>query len=213
MSIPEGYMLNGLGHLVPVEQVREHDLLRDELVRELTVEAVELSARLSRFKERALNDIAAFVELSAERYGVQLGGKKGNVTLSSFDGSLKVARTFADRITFGPEILAAKKLIDSCLRRWTEGADSNVRALVDRAFRTDKKGEIRTTNVLELLRLEIDDEEWKTAMEALKDSIETTGSAVYVRVYRRQGDADQYVAIPLDLAAVHLVDGEVGDDV
>jgi hypothetical protein len=52
------------------------------------------------------------------------------------------------------------------------------------------------------MRLEIDDAEWKRAMEAIRDSIQTTGTAVYVRVYERIGDSDQYKAIPLDLAAV-----------
>lgn len=208
MTIPEGYMMNAVGHLVPTEKVREHDKLRDSLTRELVAEAKDLSARLAKFKARSLQDIAAFVELSAEKYGVSLGGKKGNISLTSYDGRFKVVRAFNERLTFGPELLAAKELVDRCLRRWTEGAGDNVRALVDRAFRTDKKGEIRTASVLELLRLNIDDDEWRRAMDALRDSIETTGTSVYVRVYERVGETDQYVAIPLDLAAVHLVEAE-----
>ena len=39
-------------------------------------------------------------------------------------------------------------------------------------------------------------------MQAIKDSIQSCGTAVYVRVYERVGDSDQYQAIPLDLAAV-----------
>jgi hypothetical protein len=50
--------------------------------------------------------------------------------------------------------------------------------------------------------MEIDDDEWQRAMDAIRDSIHTTGTATYVRVYQRVGDSDQYQAIPLDLAAV-----------
>jgi hypothetical protein len=37
--------------------------------------------------------------------------------------------------------------------------------------------------VLELLRLEIDDSEWRNAMQAIRDSIQAVGTAIYVRVY------------------------------
>lgn len=201
-TIPEGYMRNAAGHLVPVEQVREHDKLRDEVARELAAEAEELHQRLKAFKAKALGDIADLVSIAAERYEVQLGGKKGNVTAATYDGQYKVMRSYAERVTFTEELEAAKELINDCIMRWSEGANANIRALVDRAFRTDSKGQIKTTAILELLRLEIDDDGWQRAMQALKDSIQSAGTAVYIRVYKRIGDSDQYRAVPLDLAAV-----------
>lgn len=60
----------------------------------------------------------------------------------------------------------------------------------------------KTASVLDLMRLEIDDEDWKNAMGAIRASIQSTGTAIYVRVYERIGDSGQYKAIPLDLAAV-----------
>ncbi len=201
-TIPAGYLRNASGHLVPEEQVRDHDKLRDRVAKDLAAEAEELSARLAAFKARALGDIGDLVSISAERYGVNLGGNKGNVTLASFDGQYKVTRTYAERITFTEELEAAKVLINSCIMRWSEGANANIRVLVDRAFRTNSKGQIKTAAVLELLRLEIKDEDWLRAMQALKDSIQTAGTAVYVRVYQRIGQSDQYRPVPLDLAAV-----------
>lgn len=200
--IPEGYMRNASGHLVPEDQVRDQDKLRDQVARELAREAEELNARLAAFKRKALGDIADLVEIAAERYDVHLGGKKGNVTAATYDGQYRVQRSYAERVTFTEELEAAKALINDCIMRWSEGANPHIRALVDRAFRTDSKGQIKTTAVLELLRLEIDDEGWLRAMEALKDSIQSAGTAVYIRVYKRIGDGDQYQAVPLDLAAV-----------
>lgn len=201
-DIPAGYWRNAAGHLVPEDQVREQDKFRDQVARELVAEAIELNQRLARFKAKALADIADLVRLSAERYDVQLGGKKGNVSVTTYDGAYKVVRQLAERLAFTEELEAAKVLINQCIDRWSEGANPHIRALVDRAFRTDTKGQLKTSAVLELLRLEIDDDEWKRAMEALRDSIQAVGTAVYVRVYQRVGDSDQYVAIPLDLAAV-----------
>lgn len=201
-TIPDGYMRNASGHLVPTDKVREQDKLRDATVQSLVAEAMEANARLKAFKSRALSDIADLVKISGEKYQVVLGGKKGNVNLVSYDGKYKVVRSMADRIVFTEEIEAAKALINSCIDRWSEGANDNIRVLVDRAFSKDKTGQLKTASVLELMRLEIADEEWKRAMLAIKDSIQTTGSAIYVRVYERVGDSDQYKAIPLDLAAV-----------
>ena len=201
-TIPADHMRNALGHLVPVELVREQDLLRDQVARSIGERARDLHERLQHFKAQALADIADLVKIAGARYEVQLGGKKGNVTITSYDGSIKVIRSVADNISFTEEIEAGKQLINQCIDRWSEGANANIRALVDRAFRTDSKGQMKTSAVLELLRLEIADEEWKRAMKAIADSIQTAGTSTYVRVYQRVGDSDSYVAIPLDLAAV-----------
>lgn len=199
---PDGYMKNALGHLVPRANVREQDLMRDEVARNLATQASALNQALSDFKKKALGDMADLIKIAGERYEVTLGGKKGNVSISSYDGKYKVQRSVADRIQFTEEIEAAKALINQCIARWSEGANDNIRAIVDRAFSKDTKGQIKTSAVLDLMRLEIDDAEWKRAMEAIRDSIQTTGTAIYVRVYERIGDSDQYKAIPLDLAAV-----------
>lgn len=201
-TIPVDHMRNALGHLVPVELVREQDLLRDQVARSIGDRARDLHDRLQQFKAQALADISDLVKIAGARYEVQLGGKKGNVTITSYDGSIKVIRSVADNISFTEEIEAGKQLINQCIDRWSEGANANIRALVDRAFRTDSKGQMKTSAVLELLRLEINDEEWKRAMKAIADSIQTAGTSTYVRVYQRVGDSDNYVAISLDLAAV-----------
>ncbi|WP_275100115.1 DUF3164 family protein [Sedimenticola hydrogenitrophicus] len=200
--IPTGYMRNAAGHLVPEAQVREQDKLRDDRVRYLVDLAKSLNHALTTFKRQALDEIEDLVQIAAERYDTRIGGRKGNIQLSSYDGRYKVCRHVADRIAFTEELEAAKSLINGCITRWSEGANNNIRALVDRAFRTDTQGQIKTAAVLELLRLEIDDAEWLRAMDALRDSIQTVGTAIYVRVYERIGDSDQYRAIPLDLASV-----------
>jgi hypothetical protein len=205
-KIPDGYMQNAAGHLVPLEQVREADLLRDQVARDLAAAARDLSAQLAAFKQKALADIADIVALAGERYGVVMGGKKGNVQIDSYDGRYRVSRQVAERIAFTEELEVAKELINRCIIRWSEGANPQIRALVDRAFRTDSKGQIKTAAVLELLRLEITDDEWSRAMSAIRDSILSTGTAIYVRVYERIGMTDQYRRIPLDIASVEITE-------
>ncbi|HCA23633.1 MAG TPA: sulfate transporter [Pseudomonas sp.] len=198
IEIPAGFVKNAAGHLVPEHQVRDQDKLRDNVARDLAAQAVAISESMAAFKAKALADIEDLISISLERYGVKLGGKKGNVSITTYDGEFKIERALANRLSFTEEILAAKELIYACIRKWSAGADRHLMALVDRAF-TGRNGEIRTNDVLDLMRLEIDDEDWKTAMEALRDSIQVNGKAVYIRVYRRIGD-DRYEQINLNLA-------------
>ncbi len=200
IEIPEGCMRNALGHFVPMAQVREHDKLRDGVARELASQAVAISEALAAFKKKALADIDDLIAISLERYNVKLGGKKGNVSITTYDGEFKIEKALADRLTFTDEIIAAKELIYACTRKWSQGANDHLMRLVDRAF-IGRNGQIRTNDVLGLLRLEIDDPEWKTAMVALKDALQVNGKAVYIRVYQRVGD-ERYEPINLSLAGV-----------
>lgn len=202
LAIPAGFVMNAAGHLVPEHQIRDHDKLRDSVARDLGTTAEQLSLALASFKKQALADIADLIAVSAERYGVTLGGQKGNVSITTYDGQYKIERAYADRIVFTEEILAARELINQCINDWSEGANDHLRVLVDRAFRANRQGQLMVKDVLSLLRVEINDPAWKTAMQALKDSIQVNGTAVYIRVYKRQGNTDQYVPINLNLAGV-----------
>lgn len=201
-SVPKGYMQDGQGRLVPVDQVREIDRARDELVREIVANAKEAQQHMSRFKAGAMADIGAFVELSAERYQAKVGGNKGNVTLMSFDGRYKVQRAISEYIVFDEGLQAAKALVDECIHRWAEGSSNEIRALVEYAFKTDKEGNVSTSRIIGLQRLAIDDTQWKQAMQAITESMQVAGTKAYIRLYERQGDSDQYVPIPLDVAAL-----------
>ncbi|MCE8004255.1 DUF3164 family protein [Billgrantia ethanolica] len=201
-QIPEGYRLDAKGRLIPEDSIKPIDKARDELVQELVTKARELNRALAQFKAAAFGDIESFVQLSAEEYGVSLGGRKGNVTLVSFDGQYKIQRAIQDYITFDERLEAAKGLIDECLKDWTDGARSEIKVIVQDAFRTDKQGNLRTGAVLALRRHDFDDPRWLKAMDAIADAVQVTGSKSYVRIYERVGDSDQYRPISLDIAGV-----------
>ena len=66
----------------------------------------------------------------------------------------------------------------------------------------NKEGKINTARVLGLKRLNINDEKWLRAMQAIADSVQVAGSKPYIRIYERIGDTDQYQPISLDVAGV-----------
>ncbi|VFR34687.1 FIG00506850: hypothetical protein [plant metagenome] len=200
-AVPDGYMRDPQGRLIPLANIRPVDLERDDLVKRLVEKGRAVSAGLAEFKALAFGDIAAFIELSAEQYGAKVGGQKGNASLTTFDGRFKVTRAINDNIVFDERLQAAKALIDQCLTSWTEGASPELRAIVDRAFEVDKAGTVNTGRVLALRRVDIKDARWQEAMRAIGESIQIVGSRSYVRLYERVGDTDQYRQIPLDIAS------------
>ncbi|MBA1443784.1 MAG: DUF3164 family protein [Chromatiales bacterium] len=201
-AIPVGYLRDAQDRLVPIDNIDEIDLTRSELIAEIVKEAQALQLKMSTFKSMAMGDVNAFVDLAAEKYDVKLGGKKGNITLLSFDGKQKIQIAVADRLHFDERIHAAKALVDECIHEWTEGSRSEIKALIQHAFQTDKEGKVNTGRILNLMRLSINDSKWNRAMEALKDSMQVLSSTAYIRIYERQGDSDKYVPIVLDMAAL-----------
>ena len=199
-NVPQGYMINAQGHLVPESMVPDIDKARDDLVREIVGDAESLREQMTEFKQRAMSDLSAFVDLSAEKYGAKMGGTKGNITFMSFDGQYKIQVAVGDRIVFDERLQIAKKLVDECIVRWAEGSNSHIRALVQHAFQTDKEGKISVGRVLGLMRLEIDDDQWVSAMKAAQDSMQFAGTSTYMRIYRRIGDSDKYEHVTMDFA-------------
>lgn len=197
-------MADSMGRLVPRNLVKPEDLLQDELVRKLHVQAVALNAQISEVKTAAFAEVESYLNLLRQQYGVTQGGVQGNVTLASYDGSLRIVIQVGKMITFGPELQVAKEKIDQCLLRWAEGANDNIRALVMDAFQVEK-GRLNADRILSLLKLAIDDPDWKTAMEAIQASISRQVTKPYMRFYRRvsgHGAKATYEPVLLDIAKV-----------
>lgn len=200
-TIPAGYRADANGRLVPESMIKPIDLTRDQLVSELSRKALDMSERIAQFKASVFADLNAFVDLSGEQYGVQLGGKKGNLTLYTYDGRYKVQVAIAEHLVFDERLQAAKHLIDECIVAWSADSRDEIKVLVQSAFDTDKEGKINTGRVLGLRRLDIKDEKWQRAMNAIGESLQVVGSKSYVRFYERIGE-DEYKPIRLDIAAV-----------
>ena len=199
-KIREGFMEDHIGRQWPIDTVKPIDIERDKLVNEIIAKARILNGQISTFKAEAFGDIAAFIALSAEQYGAKVGGQKGNVTLMSFDGRYKVQRAIAEHISFDERLQAAKSLIDECITDWSQGSRPEIQVLVNNAFQVDKEGNINTGRVLGLRRMQISDDRWQRAMQAISEAVQVVGSKSYTRVYERIGETGEYRAIALDVA-------------
>jgi hypothetical protein len=193
------------GRMVPESMVKEVDKLRDSLVREKVAWALRERARLRDGKARIFSDVQAFLDLSAERYGIKTRGSKEadkrGVTLYSFDGRYKLVRKSADLIRFDEGLQAAKELIDAYLDDLTTGAKPELKAFVHDVFEVDRDGKLNTGRVLSLRRYDIQDERWKQAMLAINEAAVSIGTASYINLYERIGNSDEWALISLDFAS------------
>ena len=201
--IPRGYMKDAMGRLVPEETIKPIDIARNDLVTEIVNRAQPLRAQLAEFRRDAMADIDAFVELSAEQFGTKLGGAKGKVTLTSFDGAYKVVRAIDEYTIFDERLQVAKMLIDECIHEWAMGARAEIRTLINDAFQVDKEGRVNTKRVLGLRRLDIKDPRWMRAMDAIGESLMSVGSKAYIRLYQKQGDGS-YKQLPMDVSSAEV---------
>ncbi|WP_395391468.1 DUF3164 family protein [Novosphingobium sp. BL-8A] len=195
------YFISGDGSLIPEGTVKTADKLQDEIVRRIIDGALPLSALVSDFRQKTLDEVDEFVRLLEQEYSARRGGSKGNLTFTSFDGLLKICVQVSENVVFGPELQVAKGLVDDCLREWSAGSCDEIRAIINRAFDVDNQGRINRNDLFGLLRLEIEDARWQEAMRAIRDSIRVVGSKRYVRMYRRPNPKAAWTAIAIDVAA------------
>jgi hypothetical protein len=190
--VPEGYLRDSAGRLVPAGLVKPADLQRDQLVRDLFAQYEALQYSCKAFREAADAAIDAHLALVAEQYGVKRGGQEGNLALSSYDGELRIMRSVDKQIAFTDEIHAAKRLIFACLADWTASARDELKVIADDAFRTDAQGHLSVGRILGLLRWSIKDPRWLEAMKAIRDSIRVQATRDYLRFYRRDAATKKY---------------------
>lgn len=197
-ACPEGYMSDAQGRLVPVNLVGEIDKKRDVLVRKTMQEAVVAAVKMTKLRIRILEEIDRFCGVSAEQYDKDLGGVKGNVQLTSFDGRYRIKRCVDDMLEFDERLQVAKEMIDRCLREWSSDSRPEIRTLIGDAFQVDKTGRVNTKRILSLRRLDIRDETWQRAMQAISDSVNVVNSRTYLRFYEKDASG-RYQQVPVGI--------------
>lgn len=200
LTVP-GHRKNAKGHYVPEAIIKPSDILIDDLVNGMAAQWKQQKEALAEFKRSAFGDVHALIGAINENYGVKKGGEKGNIQLFSYDGTFKLIVAVAETVTFGPELQAAREMINECLNNWATDAQPELKTVITEAFATDGQGSVSVGRILMLRRYNIKDERWLLAMSAITDAVRVTGSKQYMRLYERN-EAGAYLPIPLDIAAL-----------
>ena len=198
---PPGWVMDPKGRMVREAMVREQDRLEDQTVRVILAYGLDLARQVQRFRRHSAADLAALHALLAAQYTPRRVGQRGNTSYTSLDGRLRVLVQAQDQIAFGAEIQIARELIDGLIGQWGAEVRPEVQALIAHAWPVDRPGQIHRESVLRLLRLDIDDDEWRAAQRAIRDSIRIAGSKRYLRLQYRPTTEHGWRSIPIDLAA------------
>ena len=199
---PDGYRRNARGDLVHEANINPVDVETDRTVEKIHRFGAALSAQMWRYRDHTLIDIYALLDRIVETYGGKAGGRRGNVTLTSFDGRRKVTLAQAERIAVGPEIRAAQAMIEECIEDWSARGNKKLRALVDQALVPDATGQVPVSHILRLRRVHIDDPRWRNVQLALSDALRPAGKAEYIRLHKRDDPTQGWRQVPLSLASV-----------
>ncbi len=197
----KNYMQNAQGYLIPQHKVKPIDIERHCFVMDKIAKVKSMHEQLMKLKSELLLDMESFIAKSAEAYHAPIGGKKGNVTIASFDGKYQIKRQLLDKITFDERLHIAKSLINDCLKKWTQDSSDKVRVIVEHAFKLDKKGKLSISAILSLRKLHIEDYQWKQAMHAITDSVQIMETKSYIRIYEKTEDG-QFKNISLEMSSL-----------
>lgn len=175
----DGDWIDARGKAVPEKYVPELDRERDAMVERIFKKALKMEENLAAFRIEALCELDTYLSKLAKANKVKEGWK-GNISLDSFDGSLRIQRSMDDQIGFSESLQIVKTQIDEWLRDRLDGVDDALAKVVSQAFNVDKQGRVNTALIMRLLHLDIKDPKWTKAMAILKESIVVKACRQYV---------------------------------
>ncbi len=189
------------GSLVPEDQIKDLDKLRDQMVMGIADKVLSLKQEMIRTKAGVVEDIEAFMETASEQYGVNYGGEKGNLTFTSFDGNVQIKYYSNDYLTFNEGIYVAKQLIDEFLEDITKDSSKSIKQIVNNAFNL-KQGRMDVKAILKLRDINETDPRWVKAMGIIDESRQYVTGNKALRLYIRNRGTDKMEYIPLDFSVL-----------
>lgn len=187
------------GTLVPEDQVKDIDKLRDQMVMGIADKMLYLKQEMIKTKADVVEDIEAFMETASEQYDVKYGGEKGNLTFTSFDGNVQIKYYSNDYLTFNEGIHVAKKLIDEFLEDITRDSSKSIKQIVNQAFNL-KQGRMDVKAILKLRDINETDPRWVKAMSIIDESRQYVSGNKSLRLYLKNRQTDKMEHIPLDFS-------------
>ena len=176
----QGNWLDSKGRPVPEEYIRPEDKRRDKLVEGILKRVSKLSAKLESEKTEIVDAIEKYLKELAKDNKV-LENWKGNILLYNFSQNLCIERRIDETVSFDERLQMVKTTIDKWINNKLKDTDPTLSKVIAQAFSVDKQGRINTAMLLKLKRIDIQDAEWKKAMQLLDDSIFVKSSKMALR--------------------------------
>ncbi len=183
-KIKDAQWIDHKGQEVPREYISRYDQNKEKAVDKIIRGAEYIESKLRDFKTMAFDLSDDLYNQMLAEAGIEVGDRKGNFTLYSFDKSIRVEVSLKDRIEFDERINLAQIKLSEFITEKTNGSDNELRELVNNAF-TTTRGRLDTKRVLSLFSYKIKHPTWLEAMELIKGSISTNNTVRYMQISRR----------------------------
>lgn len=192
-------MVDVNGSAIPVKYVSAFDRARDRAARRI-LKRFEIARKvLERTVEESIVDMDEIAGMKEKL------GERGNFLLTSFDGLIRCSIRQQYNIMLDERVAKARELmlgyINGVLAKVGDKGDAKALGLiVAEAFRANPAGILSSTKILALLRMEIDNADWREAKALLQDALKPVKGKRYISCERRERTQDDFKAIRLDIA-------------
>ena len=191
-------MRDNLGHDVPLKYVAKYDRVRDAKTKRILGRFQQARAMLEKVVRESLADIAEIQEARETALA-----EKGNFSVTSFDGLVKVAIDQAWHIELDDRVKEARDRMLDYAKSLCAKAGPDATALleiVEEAFAANSAGRLSVARVMSLCRRNIAAAQWKDARDMLLASLQPEKGRCYIHVYSRPDMQHDFQMVRLDLA-------------
>ena len=198
MAKPVNTMRDSNGNDVPVQYVSKYDKAKDKAVRKILARFQKARAML---EQTVAESIADLQSLAATKESV---GAKGNFSARSFDGLIQCAIRQQYNIYLDERVVKARELmlgyVEGVLSKVGGNDGAALRLIIAEAFKANAQGFLSTGKIMSLLRMEIDNADWREAKRILQEAIKPQKGKRYLVCERRSSTQGDFEAIRLDIA-------------
>ena len=191
-------MRDSNGNDIPLKYVSKYDKAKDKAVRKILARFVKARHAL---ESVVAETVAELNELAATKESV---GAKGNCSARSFDGLIQVSIRQQYNILLDERVVRARELmlgyIEGVLAKVGGNDAQALRLIVAEAFKANAQGFLSTGKIMSLLRMEIDNDDWREAKRILQESIKPQKGKRYLVCETRISTQMEFEAIRLDIA-------------
>ena len=191
-------MRDSNGQEVPVKYVSAYDKLRDKITRR--IEARFRKARVA-LEAVVRESIADLDELAKCKESL---GAKGNFQARSFDALIQVSIRQQYNILLDERVVRARELmlgyVESVLAKIGGNDAQAMKLIVAEAFKANAQGFLSTGKIMSLLRMEIDNADWREAKTILQEAIKPQKGKRYLACEVRPSTQADFRQIRIDIA-------------
>lgn len=198
MAAPIKTMRDSNGQEVPVKYVSAYDKLRDKITRRIKARFLKARAALEAVVSESIADLD---ELAKCKESV---GAKGNFQARSFDALIQVSIRQQYNILLDERVVRARELmlgyVEGVLAKIGGNDAQALKLIVAEAFKANAQGFLSTGKIMSLLRMEIDNADWRKAKQILQDAIKPQKGKRYLACEVRRSTQEDFRQIRLDIA-------------